>query len=189
MDTEFWNEESTKATHPAVWFMVFDANIFSVISFRSVLSVEETRVSGKKHRALSHIASSTLRHEQGSKTQHIQRQDCYLPLYKKYPSPPPPPCQGQTCNLVSRMPHDRWIKKSYDDMDRLLGRRHPFFRLPLLAMCYLPLWVSCFMFFCHIQHFKDISCRSYLKGKRGDNQKSLKNWHVKRPVKGGSLET
>ena len=113
--------------------MVCDANIFSVISFRSVFSVEETGVSGKKHRALSHIASITPCHERGSNTQRIQRQDCYLPLYRKYPSPPPPRVKDKFTMLYRECLIIGELKKNYDEMDRLLGRRHPFFRLPLLC--------------------------------------------------------
>jgi hypothetical protein len=56
-----------------VWFMVFNAT-FNNISWRSVLSVEETGVPGENHRSvarnwriLSHnVASSTPRHKRGS---------------------------------------------------------------------------------------------------------------------------
>jgi len=62
-----------------VWFMVFNAtfNNILVISWRSVLLVEETGVSGENHRpsashsqTLSHnVVSSTPRHERDSKSQ------------------------------------------------------------------------------------------------------------------------
>ena len=61
------------------WLMVFNAtfNNMSVISWRSVLLVEETRVPGENHRliashwpTLSHnVASSTSPHEQGTNSQ------------------------------------------------------------------------------------------------------------------------
>jgi hypothetical protein len=42
----------TQTEDGLVWFMVFDAtfNNISVLSWRSVLLVEETRVNGEKHR-------------------------------------------------------------------------------------------------------------------------------------------
>jgi hypothetical protein len=62
-----------------VWFMVFNTtfNNNSVVVWRSVLLVEETRVSGENHRpvashweTLSHnVASNTPRHERGSNSQ------------------------------------------------------------------------------------------------------------------------
>jgi hypothetical protein len=62
-----------------VWLMVFDAtfNNISVISWQSVLFVEETRVPGEKHwpvascwKTLSHnVVSSTSCHEQDSNSQ------------------------------------------------------------------------------------------------------------------------
>jgi hypothetical protein len=62
-----------------VWFMVFKFtfNNISVLSWQSVLLVEETRVPGENHRPvashrqfLSHnVVSSTPRHEQGSNPQ------------------------------------------------------------------------------------------------------------------------
>ena len=61
------------------WFMVFNAtfNNISVVSWRSVLLVEETGVPGENHRplashwqTLSHnVVSSTPRHERGSNAQ------------------------------------------------------------------------------------------------------------------------
>jgi hypothetical protein len=65
-----------------VWFMVFNAtfNNISVISWRSVLLVEETGVPGESHRpvashwqTLSHkIVSSTSRHERGSNSKRAK---------------------------------------------------------------------------------------------------------------------
>ena len=62
-----------------LWFMAFNAtfNNISVISWLSVLLVEETRVSGENHRpvvshrqTLSHsVVSSTPRHERSSNSQ------------------------------------------------------------------------------------------------------------------------
>ena len=64
-----------------VWFMVFNAtfNNISVISWLSVLLVEETGVPDENHRpvashlqTLSHnVVSSTPRHERGSNSQHM----------------------------------------------------------------------------------------------------------------------
>jgi hypothetical protein len=55
-----------------VWFVVFNATInnISVISWRSALLVEETRIPGENHRTVSHyVASSTPRHEWDSNSQ------------------------------------------------------------------------------------------------------------------------
>jgi len=62
------------------WFMVFNAtfNKISVISWRSVLLVEETGVPGENHQPVAshwhtfsyNVVSSTHRHERGSNSQH-----------------------------------------------------------------------------------------------------------------------
>jgi hypothetical protein len=61
-----------------VWFMMFNAtfNNISAMSWRSVLLVEETGVSGENHRpvvshwkTLSHDVSNSPRHEQGLNSQ------------------------------------------------------------------------------------------------------------------------
>ena len=56
-----------------VWFMVFNASLSnaSVISWRSVLLVEETRVHEENHRLtlLHNAVLSTPRHERGSNSQ------------------------------------------------------------------------------------------------------------------------
>ena len=63
-----------------MWFVVFNFtfNNISVISWRSVLLVEETEIPEENHRpaanncqTLSHnVVSSALRHEQGLNSQH-----------------------------------------------------------------------------------------------------------------------
>ena len=70
-----------------VWFMVFNAtfNNISVISWWSVLLVEETGVHGENHwpvashwQTLSHnVVSSTLRHERGSNSLVVIGTDCF----------------------------------------------------------------------------------------------------------------
>ena len=63
-----------------LWFIVFNAtfNNISVISWRSVLLVEETRVPGENHRPVAshrqtlsshNVVSSTHRHERDSNSQ------------------------------------------------------------------------------------------------------------------------
>jgi hypothetical protein len=62
-----------------VWFMVFNAtfNNILVISWQSILLVEETRVPGENHRPIAshwqtllhNVVSSTPRHERGSNSQ------------------------------------------------------------------------------------------------------------------------
>jgi hypothetical protein len=76
---QFHNLRSIVDVNGLVWFMVFNAtfNNISVISWQSVLLMEEARVPGENHwhvashwQTLSHnIVSSTPRHERGSNSQ------------------------------------------------------------------------------------------------------------------------